>query len=106
MLGFELDFWDYATFATAAPAGGAVILIYIWIAEGRSSGGGPPGLAVGVEPSNQSNRESGGPHQIAGTAAHQSHPCNLGARRKLRCRTRRGGHETLRISEERNHTRH
>jgi hypothetical protein len=32
MLGFELDFWDYATFATAAAAGGACILIYIWIA--------------------------------------------------------------------------
>ena len=32
MLGFELDFWDYATFLTAALAGGAVILIYIWIA--------------------------------------------------------------------------
>jgi hypothetical protein len=32
MLGFELDFWDYATFITAALAGGAVILIYIWIA--------------------------------------------------------------------------
>lgn len=32
MLGFELDFWDYATFATAALAGIAIILIYIWIA--------------------------------------------------------------------------
>ena len=32
MLGFELDFWDYATFATAALAGVAGILIYIWIA--------------------------------------------------------------------------
>ena len=32
MLGFELDFWDYATFATAALAGGAGVLIYIWIA--------------------------------------------------------------------------
>jgi len=32
MLGFELDFWDYATFATAAAAGVAVMLIYIWIA--------------------------------------------------------------------------
>jgi hypothetical protein len=32
MLGFELDFWDYATFVTAALAGGAGILIYIWIA--------------------------------------------------------------------------
>lgn len=31
-LGFELDFWDYATFATAALAGGACLLIYIWIA--------------------------------------------------------------------------
>lgn len=32
MLGFELDFWDYATFATFALAGVALILIYIWIA--------------------------------------------------------------------------
>jgi Protein of unknown function (DUF3302) len=32
MLGFELDFWDYATFATAALAGFAGVLIYIWIA--------------------------------------------------------------------------
>jgi hypothetical protein len=32
MLGFELDFWDYATFVTAALAGGSVMLIYIWIA--------------------------------------------------------------------------
>ena len=32
MLGFELDFWDYATFATAAAAGISLILIYIWIA--------------------------------------------------------------------------
>jgi hypothetical protein len=32
MLGFELDFWDYATFATAALAGGSVMLNYIWIA--------------------------------------------------------------------------
>ncbi len=32
MLGFELDFWDYATFATAALAGVAVMLTYIWIA--------------------------------------------------------------------------
>jgi len=32
LLGFELDFWDYATFATAAAAAVAVILIYIWIA--------------------------------------------------------------------------
>jgi Protein of unknown function (DUF3302) len=32
MLGFELDFWDYATFATAALAGAAGMLIYIWIA--------------------------------------------------------------------------
>jgi hypothetical protein len=32
MLGFELDFWDYATFATAALAGIAMILIYIWLA--------------------------------------------------------------------------
>jgi hypothetical protein len=32
MLGFKLDFWDYATFATAALAGGACVLIYMWIA--------------------------------------------------------------------------
>ena len=32
MLGFELDFWDYATFATAALAGFAGVMIYIWIA--------------------------------------------------------------------------
>ena len=32
MLGFELDFWDYATFATAAIAGFAGVLTYIWIA--------------------------------------------------------------------------
>jgi hypothetical protein len=32
MLGFELGFWDYATFATAAAAGASLILIYIWIA--------------------------------------------------------------------------
>jgi len=32
MLGFELDFWDYATFATAFLAGGCGILTYIWIA--------------------------------------------------------------------------
>jgi hypothetical protein len=32
MLGFELDFWDYATFATAALAGAAGVLTYIWIA--------------------------------------------------------------------------
>jgi hypothetical protein len=32
MLGFELDVWDYATFATAAAAGASAILIYIWIA--------------------------------------------------------------------------
>ena len=32
MLGFELDMWDYATFATFALAGVAGILIYIWIA--------------------------------------------------------------------------
>jgi hypothetical protein len=32
MLGFELGFWDYATFATAFLAGGSGILIYIWIA--------------------------------------------------------------------------
>jgi hypothetical protein len=32
MLGFELDFWDYATFAVAFIAGGAGVLTYIWIA--------------------------------------------------------------------------
>ena len=32
MLGFELDFWDYATFAIFALAGVALILTYIWIA--------------------------------------------------------------------------
>jgi hypothetical protein len=32
MLGFELDFWDYATFATFALAGAAAILAYIWLA--------------------------------------------------------------------------
>ena len=32
MLGFELDFWDYATFATAFLAGVAGVLTYIWIA--------------------------------------------------------------------------
>lgn len=32
MLGFELDFWDYATFVTFALAGAAALLIYIWIA--------------------------------------------------------------------------
>ena len=31
-LGFELDFWDYLTFATAALAGAAGVLIFIWIA--------------------------------------------------------------------------
>ena len=32
MLGFELDFWDYATFATAAAAGAAVLMLYVWLA--------------------------------------------------------------------------
>ncbi len=32
LVGFKLDFWDYATFATAFLAGAAGILIYIWIA--------------------------------------------------------------------------
>ncbi|MBE2259742.1 MAG: DUF3302 domain-containing protein [Candidatus Accumulibacter sp.] len=32
MLGFELDFWDYATFATALLAGVAGLMIYVWIA--------------------------------------------------------------------------
>jgi len=32
MLGFQLGFWDYVTFATAFLAGGAGILTYIWIA--------------------------------------------------------------------------
>lgn len=31
-MGFELDFWDYATFATVAFAGFAGVMIYIWIA--------------------------------------------------------------------------
>ncbi len=32
MLGFELDFWDYATFAVATLAGVAALLIYIFFA--------------------------------------------------------------------------
>ena len=32
MLDFELDFWDYATFATLALTGIAVLMIFIWIA--------------------------------------------------------------------------
>jgi hypothetical protein len=32
MLGFELDFWDYLTFATAAAAGVAVLVIFVWLA--------------------------------------------------------------------------
>jgi hypothetical protein len=32
LVGFKLDFWDYATFATASLASIAGILIYIWIA--------------------------------------------------------------------------
>jgi hypothetical protein len=32
MLGFELDLWDYITFAIAFLAGGAGVLTYIWIA--------------------------------------------------------------------------
>jgi hypothetical protein len=32
MLGFELDFWDYATFLTAALAGFSGVMTYIWIA--------------------------------------------------------------------------
>ena len=32
MLGFELDFWDYATFATAAVAGAAVLTMFVWLA--------------------------------------------------------------------------
>ena len=32
MLGFELDFWDYATFLTASLAGLSGVLTYIWIA--------------------------------------------------------------------------
>jgi hypothetical protein len=32
MLGFELGFWDYATFATAVAATLAVLLIFIWLA--------------------------------------------------------------------------
>lgn len=32
MLGFELGFWDYATFATFGLAGIAVLVILVWIA--------------------------------------------------------------------------
>jgi hypothetical protein len=32
MLGFKLDFWDYATFATFALAGIAVVIILVWLA--------------------------------------------------------------------------
>jgi hypothetical protein len=32
MLGFELDFWDYATFVTLALVGGSCIAIVVWLA--------------------------------------------------------------------------
>jgi len=32
MLGFELDFWDYVTFATATLAGIAALLIFVFFA--------------------------------------------------------------------------
>ena len=32
MLGFELTFWDYATFISLALAGAAVFAIYLWVA--------------------------------------------------------------------------
>lgn len=32
MLGFELDFWDYATFVTAALLGAAVVGFFVWLA--------------------------------------------------------------------------
>lgn len=32
MLGFEITFWDYITFATLMLAGAAGILLYIWLA--------------------------------------------------------------------------
>ena len=32
MLGFDLDFWDYLTFATFAVAGIAILLMFIWFA--------------------------------------------------------------------------
>jgi hypothetical protein len=32
MLGFEITFWDYVTFATFMLAGAAAILVYIWLA--------------------------------------------------------------------------
>jgi Protein of unknown function (DUF3302) len=32
MLGFDLDFWDYVTFATIFLAGVAFLLIFIWFA--------------------------------------------------------------------------
>jgi hypothetical protein len=32
MLGFELDFWDYVTFAVLFVAGGAGVLTYLWVA--------------------------------------------------------------------------
>ena len=32
MVGFELDFWDYATFAVFGMAGFAGVMIYIWVA--------------------------------------------------------------------------
>jgi len=32
MLGFELDFWDYATFVTAALLGLSVVCFVVWLA--------------------------------------------------------------------------
>ena len=32
MLGFDLDFWDYATFITAALAGLSVVVFMVWLA--------------------------------------------------------------------------
>jgi hypothetical protein len=32
MLGFELGFWDYATFAAAIAAAISVLLIFVWLA--------------------------------------------------------------------------
>lgn len=32
MLGFELDFWDYATFATLFLAVAAGVMFYVWLA--------------------------------------------------------------------------
>jgi hypothetical protein len=32
MLGFDLDFWDYATFATLALAGASFLAFFVWLA--------------------------------------------------------------------------